>query len=103
MMKQQIELPDLVWDRLNLSWAVFCCGRRAQSLGRLYFFHRRVGQFQVVRRNGSDGAVRDHPGVFLSAYRGKEELMLYFIMGNDAPDSLEKRRNARPATPGWVR
>jgi uncharacterized protein len=23
--------------------------------------------------------------------------MLYFIMGNDAPDSLEKRRNARPA------
>jgi intracellular septation protein len=23
MMKQQIELPDEVWDRLNLSWAVF--------------------------------------------------------------------------------
>jgi uncharacterized protein YciI len=23
--------------------------------------------------------------------------MLYFIMGNDAPDSLEKRRNTRPA------
>jgi intracellular septation protein len=23
MMKQQIELPDPVWDRLNLSWAVF--------------------------------------------------------------------------------
>jgi intracellular septation protein len=32
MMKQQIELPDLVWDRLNLSWAVFFAAVGALNL-----------------------------------------------------------------------
>src|SRR5512139_3473757 len=78
---------------------IFCLHGGCKSVCRLQLLDRCLGGLQAVRQPGTDAGVchwSEHDADQISG-QGRKQIMFYAIVGQDVPDSLDRRLAARPA------